>query len=272
MTLNRTFLNLVLLDGEPLTLLQAAKQAGFDEVEIWQENVEAAEGGAAAVRAQAQQLGLGFTNCQVLRDFAGAPLSLRKEKRQQAQQFFRLAQALGCQTVQAPACTRDDCQAELIDEDLRWLSTEAARHDLRVMYEPMAWSSIDNRLLPTWQRLQRLDLPNVGLVVDLFHIAARGDDASVLENIPPERIYEVQLCDMAEAVTPENMARLLDTARHHRLLPGDGILPVAEYVSVLKRQGYRGPVGIEVFNDELKQQPPQMAAEQAFTALRRCWV
>lgn len=268
---NRKFLNLVLLEGKPLTLLHAAKQAGFDEVEIWQENVQAAEGGAAAIRAQAQRLNLGFTNCQVLRDFAGAPLALRDEKRQQAQQFFQLAQAIGCQTVQAPACTRKDCQADLIDEDLRWLSAEAARHDLRVMYEPMAWSTVDNRLGATWQRLKRLGLPNVGLVVDLFHIAAHGDDASVLDAIPAERIYEVQLCDMAEGVTPGDMAQLMDTARHHRLLPGDGILPVATFVAALQRKGYRGPVGIEVFNDQLKQQPPQRAAAQAFAALQRCW-
>ncbi|ARJ41726.1 xylose isomerase [Pantoea alhagi] len=268
---NPVFLNLVLLEGEPLTLLHAAKQAGFDEVEIWQENVQAAEGGAKAIRAQAQRLNLGFTNCQVLRDFAGAPLALREEKRQQAQQFFQLAQAIGCRTVQAPACTREDCQAELIDEDLCWLSAGAARHDLRIMYEPMAWSTVDNRLGMAWQRLKRLDLPNVGLVVDLFHIAARGDDASVLEDIPPQRIYEVQLCDMAEAVTPDDMLQLVDSARHHRLLPGDGILPVADFVAALQRKGYRGPVGIEVFNNRLKQQPPQVTAAQAFAALRRCW-
>lgn len=271
MSNNRKFLNLVLLEGKPLTLLHAAKQAGFDEVEIWQQNIQAAEGGADAIRAQAQRLNLGFTNCQVLRDFAGAPQALRDEKRQQAQQFFQLAQAIGCQTVQAPACTRNDCRADLIDEDLRWLSAEAARHDLRVMYEPMAWSTVDNRLGATWRRLKRLGLPNVGLVVDLFHIAARGDDASVLDEIPAERIYEVQLCDMAEAVTPGDMAQLMDTARHHRLLPGDGMLPVATFVAALQRKGYRGPVGIEVFNDQLKQQPPQRAAAQAFAALQRCW-
>lgn len=268
---NPVFLNLVLLEGQPLTLLHAAKQAGFDEVEIWQENVLAAEGGAEAIRAQAQRLNLGFTNCQVLRDFAGAPRVLREEKRQQAQQFFQLAQAIGCRTVQAPACTRTDCQADLIDEDLCWLSAEAARHDLRIMYEPMAWSTVDNRLGPTWQRLKRLDLPNVGLVVDLFHIAARGDDASALDAIPADRIYEVQLCDMAEAVTPGDMTQLMETARHCRLLPGDGILPIATFVAALQRKAYRGPVGIEVFNDRLKPQAPQSAAAQAFAALRRCW-
>ena len=268
---NARFLNLVLLEGKPLTLLHAAKQAGFDEVEIWQEHVQAAEGGAEAIRVQAQRLNLGLTNCQVLRDFAGAPLTLRAEKRQQARQFFQLAQAIGCRTVQAPACTRADCRADLIDEDLRWLSAEAAQHDLRIMYEPMAWSTVDNRLAATWQRLKRLDLPNVGLVVDLFHIAARGDDARVLDDIPAERIYEVQLCDCAETVTPEDMRQLMTIARHRRLLPGDGILPIATFVSALQRKGYRGPVGIEVFNDRLKQQAPQAAAAQAFNALRRCW-
>ena len=46
MVSNRTFLNLVVLNGNPLWLLPAVKQAGFAGVEIWQENVQAAEDGA----------------------------------------------------------------------------------------------------------------------------------------------------------------------------------------------------------------------------------
>jgi sugar phosphate isomerase/epimerase len=261
------FLNLVLLSGEPEEKLQAARDAGFDQVEIWREDVEACHGGAA----QLAQQGIGFTNLQVLRDFTGAPGDLRRQKRDELRQFIEMAQALGCDTIQAPATTREDCIAQHIDEDLRWLASEAARFDMRIMYEPMAWCSVDNTLPKAWERLQRLDQPNIGLVVDLFHICALGGDASHLDGIPAERIYEVQLCDMAVQPSPQDKEAIMTLAKHQRQLPGAGIIDINSFVDKLKSAGYQGPVGIEVFNDDLKRQPPREAAQQAYAALRRFW-
>ncbi|OQP35485.1 sugar phosphate isomerase/epimerase family protein [Pantoea latae] len=261
------FLNLVLLSGEPEEKLQAARDAGFDQVEIWREDVEACHGGAARLAQQ----GIGFTNLQVLRDFTGAPGDLRRQKRDELRQFIEMAQALGCDTLQAPATTREDCIAQHIDEDLRWLASEAARFDMRIMYEPMAWCSVDNTLPKAWERLQRLDQPNIGLVVDLFHICALGGDASHLDNIPAERIYEVQLCDMAVQPSPQDKEAIMTLAKHQRQLPGAGIIDINSFVDKLKSAGYQGPVGIEVFNDDLKRQPPREAAQQAYAALRRFW-
>lgn len=261
------FLNLVLLSGEPEEKLQAARDAGFDQVEIWREDVEACHGGAARLAQQ----GIGFTNLQVLRDFTGAPGDLRRQKRDELRQFIEMAQALGCDTIQAPATTREDCIAQHIDEDLRWLASKAARFDMRIMYEPMAWCSVDNTLPKAWERLQRLDQPNIGLVVDLFHICALGGDASHLDNIPAERIYEVQLCDMAVQPSPQDKEAIMTLAKHQRQLPGAGIIDINSFVDKLKSAGYQGPVGIEVFNDDLKRQPPREAAQQAYAALRRFW-
>lgn len=261
------FLNLVLLSGEPEEKLQAARDAGFDQVEIWREDVEACHGGAARLAQQ----GIGFTNLQVLRDFTGAPGDLRRQKRDELRQFIEMAQALGCDTLQAPATTREDCIAQHIDEDLRWLASEAARFDMRIMYEPMAWCSVDNTLPKAWERLQRLDQPNIGLVVDLFHICALGGDASHLDNIPAEQIYEVQLCDMAVQPSSQDKEAIMTLAKHQRQLPGAGIIDINSFVDKLKSAGYQGPVGIEVFNDDLKRQPPREAAQQAYAALRRFW-
>lgn len=150
------------------------------------------------------------------------------------------------------------------------MASEAARYNMRIMYEPMAWCSVDNTLPLAWERLQRLDQPNIGLVVDLFHICALGGDASQLDGIPADRIYEVQLCDMAE-MPPQDKQPLSEYARHQRLLPGDGIIEVERFVDKLKSAGYSGPVGIEVFNDKLKAQPADVAAQKAWQALNRYW-
>ncbi|CAJ0992481.1 sugar phosphate isomerase/epimerase [Pantoea sp. Nvir] len=262
-----TFLNLVLLSGEPEKKIQAAREAGFDQVEIWREDVDACQGGATRLAQQ----GLGFTNLQVLRDFTGAPNSLRLQKRDELRQFIQMAEALGCNTIQAPATTREDAIAAQIDEDLCWMASEAARFNMRIMYEPMAWCSVDNTLPLAWERLKRLAQPNIGLVVDLFHICVLGGDASHLENIPADRIYEVQLCDMAVQPSPYDKDTIINIAKHQRQLPGTGIINISSFVERLKSVGYKGPVGIEVFNDDLKSQPPCKAAREAYAALRRFW-
>ncbi|QCP61245.1 sugar phosphate isomerase/epimerase [Pantoea sp. SO10] len=264
MRCNPKFLNLVLLNGEPEEKLRAARAAGFDQVEIWRDDVQ------ASTPQLAKQLQLGFTNVQVLRDFTGAPDRDRQQKREELRQFIQIAQTIGCDTIQAPASTREDCVAARIDEDLRWMASEAARYNMRIMYEPMAWCSVDNTLPLAWERLQRLDQPNIGLVVDLFHICALGGYASQLDGIPADRIYEVQLCDMAD-MPPQDKQPLSEYARHQRLLPGDGIIEVERFVDKLKSAGYSGPVGIEVFNDKLKAQPADVAAQKAWQALNRYW-
>lgn len=270
MSRNPKFLNLVLLKGEPEQKLRAARAAGFGQVEIWYEDVQASAQGAIGLVQLAKQQQLRFTNLQVLRDFTGIPDSDRLHKRKELQQFIRIARKLDCDTIQAPASTREDCLVERIDEDLCWMASEAARYNMRIMYEPMAWCTVDNTLPLAWERLQRLKQPNIGLVIDLFHICALGGDASHLDGIPADRIYEVQLCDIA-APPPQEKDILMDIARHQRLLPGDGIIEVECFVDKLKGTGYSGPVGIEVFNDVLQAEPAVTVAHKAWLALNRYW-
>ncbi len=77
------FLNLVLLNGEPEEKLRAAHAAGFDQVEIWREDVQASAQGTLALAQLAAQQQLTFTNLQVLRDFTGAPDRERQQKREE---------------------------------------------------------------------------------------------------------------------------------------------------------------------------------------------
>ncbi|PPI87732.1 xylose isomerase [Candidatus Pantoea edessiphila] len=270
MNRNLKFLNLVLLGGETEQKLKAAHAAGFDQVEIWREDIENNSNGISSITKFAIKKGIGFTNLQVLRDFAGIPNGQHKQKRKELRQFIHLAQAIGCNAIQAPASTREDCLIDKIDDDLRWIASEAIRYKIKIMYEPMAWCTVDNTLPLAWERIKRLDQPNIGLVVDLFHIYALGGDALQLDGIPVDRIYEVQLSDIS-IKPPKDKDSLINIARHERQLPGNGIIEIEYFIDKLKSIGYQGPIGIEVFNDKLKCLPPHEVAKQAWSALNRYW-
>ena len=72
---------------------------------------------------------------------------------------------------------------------------------------------------------------NLGLILDALHIARAGTSISELARIPPERIAYAQLCDAAATSPP--LDALPTEARTDRLHPGDGVLPLSEFVAML---------------------------------------
>jgi 4-hydroxyphenylpyruvate dioxygenase len=113
--------------------------------------------------------------------------------------------------------------------------------------------------------VQQVGAPNLGLVVDAFHIFVSGRDASDLDGIPMDAIYLVQLSDLDYTLEPDE---LIETARHHRLLPGRGHFPIRSILKRFEQGGYAGPIGLEVFNDDLKAGDPMVTAADAMAALR----
>lgn len=264
---NPLFINTILLSGSPEEKLLAAAQAGFSQVEIWRQDVEQASGSAVQLAELFQQQKLLLTDYQVLLDFDGAPDAQRQSKRQEALDMMDTALKLGATTILTPASTHHACIAAREEEDLRWLVHEAGQRGLRVAYEAMAWSTHINTLHAAWRLVQRIDAPNLGLVVDAFHIFVLGRTVADLDGIPMEKIFLVQLSDLA---TKPDRDRLVDTARHKRLLPGEGKFPLYTLLDYLDEKGYSGPLGLEVFNDEIHKRPPVEAAREAMEALRTC--
>lgn len=264
---NPLFLNTVLLGGTTEEKIAAAAQAGFDQLELWRQDVDAAEGTEPDIAALLKKQPLGLTDYQVLLDFDGAPEEQREEKRRDALKMMDAALALGATTLLTPASTQKNCIAEREEEDIRWLAQEAGKRGLRVAFEAMAWSTHINTTDAAWRLVQRVNEPNLGLVVDAFHIFVRNRTVADLHGIPMDKIFLVQLSDLA-ALPSGN--ELVETARHHRLLPGQGNFPLYTLLDYLEAEGYRGPVGLEVFNDEIKRHAPADAAKEAMHALKRC--
>ena len=101
--------------------------------------------------------------------------------------------------------------------------------------------------------------PNVGLLVDSFHVYSAGDAMDSIKSIPRERIVLVHLNDAPGGP----IAQLRDGAR---LLPGEGVIDLKLFLTNLREVGYAGPVSVEVFSDELKKMPPAESAELAGVA------
>jgi 4-hydroxyphenylpyruvate dioxygenase len=154
---NPLFINTVCLGGTTDDKLRAAHDAGFQQVELWRQDVEASGGDTAGIKTLLQKLPVGLTDYQVLLDFDGAPDSIREDKRHEALRMLDTAVALGATLLLTPACTHKECVGERIEEDLRWLARQAGQRGLRIAYEGMAWSTKINNTADAWKMVQRVN-------------------------------------------------------------------------------------------------------------------
>lgn len=90
--------------------------------------------------------------------------------------------------------------------------------------------------------------------------------ASNLDAIRADRIELAQLFDLEHSV---DLQHVIDTARHHRLLPGQGHFPLGAILDRLRAIRYASLIGLDVFNDDMKAQDPQTVAREAMSALKR---
>jgi sugar phosphate isomerase/epimerase len=106
--------------------------------------------------------------------------------------------------------------------------------------------------------------PALGLVLDTFNISRAGGQPADVDAIPLESIFQIQLVDGAR----EPVGDRFQDSLHHRELPGEGELPVADYVRRIAVKGPLPPIGPEIFSDRLVAMPAMEAAVAVADATR----
>jgi 4-hydroxyphenylpyruvate dioxygenase len=254
----------VSLSGTLPEKLEAAAAIGFDGVEILENDLLTFNGSPADVRAIARGLGLDITCFQPFRDFEAMPEPQRSRNLDRAQRKFDVMEALGAELLLVcsnlnPAAIDDDVRAAA---DLAAMADHAQRRGLRVGYEALAWGRHVNRWGHAWRIVQMADHPALGLILDSFHTLAVQDSVADLGNVPAEKLFFLQLAD-APALTLD----VLSWSRHFRNFPGQGQLPVGDFLRAVLSTGYRGPLSLEIFNDEFRAASARLTARDGLRSL-----
>ncbi|HEY4169734.1 MAG TPA: TIM barrel protein [Reyranella sp.] len=248
--------------GEKLEAIAAAK---FDAVEIFENDLVTYSGPPADVRKACGELGLDIITLQPFRDFEGMPAAQRERAFARAERKFDVMQELGtdllmiCSNVSPESLGGIDRAAA----DLRELGERAAKRGLRIAFEALAWGRHINDYRDSWEAVRRADHPAVGLVLDSFHILARGTDLSTIRSIPGDRIFLVQLAD-----APLLQMDYLSWSRHFRNFPGQGELPVLDFMRALQVTGYDKALSLEIFNDQFRSGSARGVAIDGHRSLR----
>ncbi|WP_339818692.1 TIM barrel protein [uncultured Paracoccus sp.] len=260
----KTSIATVSLSGSLTAKLAAIAEAGFDGIEIFEQDFLASDFTPAEVGRMVRDHGLEITLFQPFRDFEGLPEPHRSRALARAERKFDLMTQLGtdlmlvCSTVHPAAIGGIDRMAR----DFRDLGDLAARHGIRVGFEALCWGRFVNDHRDAWEVVRRADHPNVGLILDSFHTLARRIDPASIRAIPGDRIFFVQLAD-APAIDMD----LLYWSRHYRNMPGEGDLDVASFMQAVAATGYAGPLSLEIFNDQFRSGLPRMVAKDGHRSL-----
>jgi 4-hydroxyphenylpyruvate dioxygenase len=260
----KTSIATVSISGNLLEKLEAIAVAGFDGIEIFEQDFIAHDGNPREVGDLIRSMGLEITLFQPFRDFEGLPPPLRAKAFDRAERKFDLMQELGTDLVLV--CSSCHPQAlggiDRAAADFAELGDRAAKRGLRVGYEALAWGKHVNDHRDAWEIVRRADHANVGLILDSFHTLARKIDPETIRRIPGDKIFFVQLAD-----APKIDMDLLYWSRHFRNMPGEGDLALTDFLRAVMATGYAGPISLEIFNDQFRGGHPKTIAKDGHRSL-----
>jgi sugar phosphate isomerase/epimerase len=252
--------------------LRAYAAAGFDGIGIWEMKLGADDDAdLAAFRAS----GLRATNCVPLvpsilpNAVIEGPEDIDERIQSICASMHRFApyepDCVLCLT--GPAGARDEYEARsLVVDGLRRIAAAADSAGVRFAVEPIHASQRDGLTMvttipQTLELLHEAGLPDVGLMVDLWHLWETPDiERHLRENVG--RISGVHVSDW------------FDDRRGDRALPGEGSSRTVELMQVLREAGWNGPWDVEIFGDpdsdeSLWSRDVDEAARLAYAAIAR---
>ena len=241
----KTAISTLSMTGEFADKLTAAAAAGFNGIEIGEQDFLAHGGTPAELGRIVRDHGLDVVLLDPVVDFEGLPHSLRRKAFERIERRFEQMVELGT-NLMLISSTEDTAALGGVDRmatDFAELGERAAEHGLRVGYEARAWGRHISDYRDAWEVVRRAAHPAVGLVLDSFHILARGLSPESIRAIPGDRIFHVQLAD-----APKIDMDLKYKSRRFRTLPGEGDLPLVDFFRAVAATGYIGCCSIETAN------------------------
>jgi 2-keto-myo-inositol isomerase len=228
--------------------LATAAAAGFDLVELRAPKLDETD----SLRAVLAAHGLNAWSINSL-EAVGEAQGLEAEARRLA----AIAGAAGCPYV---LCVPGTVRAGL-EEAVAALAEVCSSEGATLAFEFMGfeWSAVRTLTEAVAVADAAGGLP---VVVDSFHWAAGGGTLDELAALDPARVAVIHLNDV-----PDRPLDGLGDA--DRVLPGDGVLPLRDFVAALRSSGFDGVLSVELFNPEIWRRGLRPAADSARRSLAR---
>jgi sugar phosphate isomerase/epimerase len=243
------------LETDPAAFVAATAAAGWPACGIWFDPATWTDATTRAVAARLADAGMIPLDIEVVR---------LGDERDCGPELVAAGAALGARNVLC--ISRLDDRSETVARYAA-LCELAAPAGIRVCLEFMRFTSVPS-LEAALEVVQDAAQPNGGVLVDTLHLFRSGGTLNDLATVDPGLLPYAQWCDAPAEPSGWSTRELIDDALHDRLPPGQGALPVDDFVTSLAPGT---PLSLEVrsrwlretYPDHIERAKAVLAAAQA---------
>jgi len=253
------------------TDIRIAGNAGFEGLEIWAAKMDAylEDHTVGDLKSLFIEQGIEPVSINSIEFISFRPPGEYEGIQSRCRQLCEIARGLGCEkivVVPSPLPEGGAGEEEILKESvtvLRDLAGIAEPHGVKLAFEFLGFSWCSVRTLQAcWEIVRRVDRDNVGLVIDTCHFYAGGSSLAAIEDVDPDRIFIFHINDVED-----RPREIIEDA--HRLLPGEGVIPLGSILECLARTGFNGLCSIELFRPAYWERDPLELAHASHDAVRR---
>lgn len=251
-----------------LEKIRIAAAAGFQAIELWNDEMtrHVEQGGSLEeIRRALEDAGLQVPSVISLRGWMDSEGEAYQQALDEARRRMEQAAVVGAPHIVAtPAITFQPVTVNLdrVAQRYRKLLEIGREFDVWPAMEFLGFVTSIYRVDQAWEVVKRAGEPTGTIVLDPFHLFRGG---STLDDVPDLSGEHVAIFHFNDA--PAEPPREQQEDRH-RVLPGEGILPLREWADELQQRGYKGPVSLELFNPDLWAQDPLEVARRGLAKMR----
>ena len=244
--------------------IRIASEAGFEAVELWLDDVIAycSDGGTVAdVRQALDDRGLTLPSMIALKGWSGTSGAEEAAGFEAAKQRLGLAAELGAPSVVATPTPDREPVAETARRYAKLLAL-GETFGVRSAFEYIGRFEQYNNINVALEVMASCGRQDTTMVVDAFHIFRGEGETDDLRRVAGERISIVHIDD-APAEPPRETQLDKD-----RVMPGDGVIDLGAMLAILREQGYRGWMSLELFNESYWARDPLEVAREGLAKTR----
>jgi len=247
--------------------VRVAAEAGYDGIELWSDEMTRYAEGGGSLRDLGQRIadaGLQVPNIIGIwnwmpQDDAERPAAWEAARRQ----LDQAAQVKAQHIAAVPTPDRDSIDTLWAAERYRELMALGDEFGITVAFEFVGFLRGVHRLGQAAAIAIEARRRDACLVADTFHLYRGGSGFEGVRHLSGA-FYAVFHFNDAPADPPQ-----FEQGDEHRLLPGDGVLPLAQLLRDLREIRFSGVLSLELFNRALWERPPLEVARTGIERMRQ---
>jgi sugar phosphate isomerase/epimerase len=219
------------------------------------------------MKAMAEDRGVPLRNLDTLTTWAPFELADEFDEEMNARWSTSLDRALDAcaelgltQILATAAYRKNGVPLQQLVDGFGGLCDRAGAYGIWIDLEPMPFFGCDT-VTAAWDIVRNSDSANSGILMDTWHFYKAGcQTLDVIDDIPGWRFRTMQIND---APLAQISASLFEDTIKHRRFPGQGELPVTDFIRAVYAKGGLTSIGQEVFCLEADAMTPEDAGRLA---------